>query len=311
MTDTDNTLWHDIREGSEHLDPGALLVTPVSERPFRVAATFGDRVVVRFEDSGKERQLWREQFEVLVDRLDDGPIAVADLPPGVEPYASVLSLSAEYVADGETIHHAPDETASGESPYLVPPEEARKPPERVHDDALLLADLLDHLDATDPESLDTDALTDLYVLLSDVQSGTDRLRRSAREPLLDRLGPDQELSGQFGTVRRTTRQRRRPKDDEAVLDALDEYGIPHEWVLGVDPDKLDVVLAVTDLSENEVYDVEEQVYVQKTGVDESEKFSRLQGLADRIEEVDGVEGERLREELASLEARLDEALPAG
>lgn len=311
MTDTDNAIWDDLREESERLDLGAQLVTPVSDRPFRIEATFGDRIVVRFEDSGEERPLWREQFEVLVDRLADGPIAVSDLPPGVEPYATVLSLAADYVADGETIRHAPDETAGGESPFLVPPEEARTPPERVHDDALLLAYLLEHLDAADPESLDTATLADLYVLLSDVQRGTDRLRGSARGPLLDRLGPDQELSGQFGTVRRTTRERRQPKDDETVLAALDEYGIPHEWVLGVDPDKLDVVLAVTDVSEDDVYDVHEQVYVQKTGVDEREKFSRLQGLADRIDEVEGVEGEGLREELADLEARLDEALSAG
>ena len=311
MTDANSTLWHDLREQSERLDPGALLVTPVSDRPFRVEATFGDRIVIRFQDSGEDRQLWREQFEVLTDRLDDGPIPVTDLPPGVEPYASVLSISPEHVADGEAIRHAPDEATGGESPYLVPPEEARTPPQQVHDDALLLADLLDRLDATDPASLDTSTLTDLYVLLSDVQRGSDQLRGSTKEPLLDRLGPDQELSGQFGTVRRTRRERRRPKDDETVLDALDEYGIPHEWVLGVDPDKLDVVLAVTDLSEDEVYDVDEQVYVQKTGVDEGEKFSRLKGLADRIDEVEGVDGERLREELADLEARLDEALSAG
>jgi len=81
-------------------------------------------------------------------------------------------------------------------------------------------------------------------------------------------------------------------------------------VLGVDADKLDVVLAATDLTEEAVYDAEKQVYVRKTGVDEDEKYSRLQGIADRIDRVGGAEGERLREELADLEARLDDALSA-
>jgi hypothetical protein len=143
-----------------------------------------------------------------------------------------------------------------------------------------------------------------------VQHEADRLRQTARESLLSRLGPDQELHGRFGTVRRTTRERRRPKDDETIFDALSEHGIPREWVLGIDADKLDVVLTATDLEEAEVYDVEEQAYVQKTEVEEEEKYSRLQGLAERIEEVDGEEGEELREDLRDLEARLDEALSA-
>ncbi|WP_254768660.1 hypothetical protein [Salinilacihabitans rarus] len=306
-----DTFWHDLREACESIERGSVLVTPVSERRFRIEATFDDRIVVRFLDSEEERTLWREQFEVFADRLADGPVPVEGLPPGVEPYAGAVTLAAAYDSDGETIERAPAESTAGESPFLVPPEEARTPPERVHDDALLLAALLERLDAGDLDRLDTDALTDLYVLLSDVQRGADRLRRSAREPLLDRLGPGQRLHGRYGTVRRTTRERRRPKDEGAVLDALDERGIPREWVLGVDPEKLDVVLAATDLEEDEVYDVDEQVYVQKTGVDESEKFSRLQGFADRIADLEDEAGESLREELDDLEDRLEEALSVG
>ena len=302
-------VWHSVRDECERIDPEAQLVTPVSERPFGIETTFDDRIVVQFHDGGEERRLDRRQLEMLADRLNDGPIPLGDLPPGVEPYAAVLSLAPAVVSDGEALSQSPDEGDGGESPHLVPPEEARTPPERVHDDALLLVDLLERPDAEDPSSLDTEALTDLYVLLSDVQRGADRIRSTVGGPLLDRLGPDQELHGRFGTVRRTTRERNRPKDDEAVLDALDERDIPHEWVLGVDPDKLDVVVATTDLSEDEVYDTDEQVYVQKTGVDESEKFSRLQGLLDRVDELD--EGAELRDDLADLERRLDEALSAG
>ena len=302
-------VWGPLRKECERLDPGIELVTPVSERPFAIEATFEDRIVVRFRDSNEERPLRREQFDVLADRLADGPISLENLPPGVEPYAVVLSLSAEHVSDGETLYRSTDEAVGRESPHLVSAEEARTRPERVHDDALLLADLLERLDADDPMSLDTESLTDLYVLLSDVQHGADRVRRTVREPLLERLGPDQQLRGRFGTVRQTMRERRQSKDDETVLDALDDHGIPREWVLGVNSEKLDVVLAVTDLREEEVYDVDEQTYIQKTGVDEDEKFSRLQGLAARLDEIGGDEG--LHDDLADLERRLDEALSAG
>jgi hypothetical protein len=78
----------------------------------------------------------------------------------------------------------------------------------------------------------------------------------------------------------------------------------------VDREKLDVVLAVTDLGEDEVYDVEAQDYVQKTQVEEEEKYSRLQGLAGRIDELEGPEAEDLRDDLTDLEARLDAALSA-
>jgi hypothetical protein len=298
-------LWDSLRDECENLAPATELVTPVSDRPFRIEATFENHIVVRFRDSGEERSLRRRQFETL----DDGPIPLDDLPPGVEPYAAALSLSPEHVSNGDTLSRAPDDADAGESPHLVPPEEARTPSETVHDDAVLLADLLDRLDLEDPASLDTEILTDLYVLLSDVQRGADRIRGTVKQPLLDRLGPDQELRGRFGTVRRTTRERRQPKDVETVLDALDDHGIPHDWVLGVDPDKLDIVLAVTDVTEEEVYDVSEQVYVQKTGVDESEKFSRLEGLADRLDEIEGTED--LHDDLVDLERRLDEALSAG
>jgi len=303
-------LWNAIQERCAALEPGTELVTPLSDRPFRVREISTDRLQIRFDDSGEKRPLWREQFEVLADRLEEHRLAVADLPPGVEPYATILTLLADFVVENDEIAYAPDPEMGGGSPYLISPADARTRPERLHDDAILLADLLDTMEPVDPETLETGTLTDLYVLLSDVQHEADRLRQTARESLLSRLGPDQELHGRFGTVRRTTRERRRPRDDETIFDVLSEHGIPREWVLGVDSDKLDIVLAATDLEEEEVYDVEEQAYVQKTEVEENEKYSRLQGLAERIEEIDGEEGEELREDLRTLETRLDEALSA-
>ncbi len=127
--------------------------------------------------------------------------------------------------------------------------------------------------------------------------------------LLERLGPEQRRRGRFGTVQYTTRTRQHVRDDRTVLDVLDEHGIPHDWVLGVDTDKLDGVLAVTDVDESAVYDSEIQEYIQKTETDEQVKLSRLQGLADKLQEVD--DGEQLRAEIADLERRLDDALSAG
>ncbi|NUB92287.1 hypothetical protein HT576_14815 [Haloterrigena sp. SYSU A121-1] len=310
MNDAD---WNDLRSQCTALESGAQLLTPLSERPFRIETDAEDRIVVRFADSTEERPLWREQFGVFDDRLEDQGMAVDDLQPGVEPYAAVLTLSDSYAVEGDTIVRDEDATG-GESPFLVSAADARTPPERLHDDALLLAHLVEYLDVDDHgalESLDTESLTDYYVLASDVQRGADGVRATARDELLERLGPEQELHGRFGTVRRTTRTRRRPKDDETVLAALDERGIPREWVLGVDPDKLDVVLSVTDLEEDAVFDAEEDVYVQKIGVDEDEKYSRLQGLANRIDELADAEGEALTDDLEAIEERLEEALTAG
>ncbi|WP_455449694.1 hypothetical protein [Natrinema thermotolerans] len=302
--------WTSLRRHCEALEPGAELLTPVSERPFGIERTDDDRLVVRFGDSGETRPLWREQFVVFLERLDEGAVPIEGLQPGVEPYASVLTLAPAYTADNDAIRYDPDATA-GESPFLVSAAAARDPPERVHDDARLLAAVLERIDADEPAALDTEALTDLYVLASDTQHGADRLRRSARDPLLERLGPDQRLHGRYGTVRRTTRERQRPKDEASIFEALDDHGIPREWVTGIDRDKLDVVLAVTDLEEDDVYDVDEDVYVQKVGVDEDEKYTRLQGLADRIDDLADAEGEELRAELDAIEDRLEEALSAG
>jgi hypothetical protein len=225
---------------------------------------------------------------------------------------AVLSLSPRYVVDeaANALRRAAGEIGEAggtESPFLRPAWTARTPPERVRDDALLLAAELDGEDPLDREPAD---LVDVYVLLSDVQRGSDRLRRDVGDRLLDHVGPDARLHGRYGTVTRTTRERRRLREDERVLEALDAEGIPHEWVLGVDREKLDVVLAVTDLDERDVYDVEEQTYVQKTGVEEGEKQTRLQGLRDRLAALDSGEAAALREDIEEIEERLDAALAA-
>jgi len=309
-------LWTELRDRCASLGPDEVLVTPASDAAFRVVATREDRIAVEFVDDG-ERSLRRPQFEVLADRLASDPrgVSTADLPTGVEPYVAVLSLASRYLVDDEALRRAAEGEGAdgGESPFRRPAWTARSRPERVRDDAVLLANAIDHHDVgddADVSELDPDALVDLYVLLSDVQRGADRFRQAVGDPLLAYVGPDAQRHGTYGTVRRTTRERRLLKDDETVLAALDDADVPREWVLGVDREKLDVVLAATDLEASDVYNVEEQVYVQKTGVDEAEKQSRLQGLRERLADLESDEAADLRADIDDLEDRIDAVLAA-
>lgn len=310
---TFENVWRELREEAAALDPDAVLVTPATDRPFVVTGTTDDRIVVEFRERDEERILWRDQFAVLHERLVDGgeTVSLSELPPGVEPYAVVLSLAPSFGVDGDALR-ASEDAPAGESPFVRSEWEVRTTPERTHDDALLLADALERYDVADLESLSSDELVNLYVLLSDVQRESDRFRRAASDVLLDRIGPEGRLHGQFGTVTRTSRRRRQIKPTETVLEALEAAGIPEEWVLGIDRDKLDVVLSVTDLEEDAVYDVDEQVYVQKTGIEEGEKRSRLEGLKARLGDLDDeAAAEDLHQEIEVLEERIDEVLAAG
>lgn len=308
------TLWHGLRDRCEELDSETVLVTPISQRVFDIVTALEDRIVIQYRTDERERVLWRDQFEMLHDRLEAKPegLSLSDLPAGIEPYVTVVSLSPEYTVDGSPNRlRRADGDGGTESPFLRTAWRERTRPERVRDDALLLTDLIDRYDVEHPASLSPDQLVDLYVLLSDVQHGADALRKSIGDRLGEYIGPGATLQGPFGAVRRTSRTRRRLKDEETVLDALDREGIPHEWVLGVDREKLDVVLAVTDLEEGDVYDTDEQVYVQKTAVEEETKQSRLQGLRDRLARLDTEEATQLRQDIQELEERLDSVLAAG
>ncbi|MFW5937997.1 MAG: hypothetical protein ACOCSN_03555 [Halanaeroarchaeum sp.] len=313
-----DTVWHDIREAAEALGEDEVLVTPASERPVVVVRTDPDRIVIEYLETDERRVLRRGEFEVLYDRLHGkrAGLDLADLASGVEPYASVLTLSGHFGVDesGAEIVEVEDGGANEQSRFLRSAWAIRPEPERVHDDAILLADALERADLDGSDELgnmDETDLTDLYVLLSDVQRGADRLRRTIGDALLDRIGPDGHLHGQFGTVTRTRRERRHPLDDETVLSTLDAEGVPREWVLGVDPEKLEVVVAATDVEEESVYDVEVQTFVQKTAVESAEKQARLHGLLDRLARMETPEGEALRDEIERLETRLDDLLAAG
>ena len=155
-------------------------------------------------------------------------------------------------------------------------------------------------------SIETDALVNLYTLLSDVQRNANDLRQDVADVLLNRLHHDRPISGPFGSVQRTTRRNRSLKDENEVLETLEDAGIDPERVMGVDRQKVDDALDVTELSEGDVYEIEESEYVRKAEVDEERKETRLQGLKDQLAAADGDESEELREEIEELEDRIEE-----
>jgi len=63
---------------------------------------------------------------------------------------------------------------------------------------------------------------------------------------------------------------------------------------------------VTDLSESDLYEIDESQYVRKADVDEEQKESRLQGLKDQLAAVDDPQTEELQDEIEELEARIED-----
>jgi len=99
-----------------------------------------------------------------------------------------------------------------------PDEQERTEPDlAAYADALLLVDALERHEVDVLEEMDTDALVNLYTLLSDVQRNANDLRQDVADVLLQRLHHDRPVSGPFGSVQRTTRRNRTLKDDEEVI----------------------------------------------------------------------------------------------
>ena len=311
---TFNTTWHNLLENLEELPQDATLVTPLSRKAFRVTDVQEHRVLIEHRDGDETIPLQRDQFRTLFERVEDarGTFDLDRLPPDAEPYATVLSLHPRYEVDDREGTLTESETPTG-SPLVEAQEdtananeEREEPNVAVYSDALLLIDALERHDVTTLEDVETPELVNLYTLLSDVQRNANDLRKDIRSVLLDRLHHDQPVSGQFGSVQRTSRKNRSLKDDEIVLNAFEAAGIERERLTTVDSSKVDEALDVTEISETDVYEVSESEYVRKADVDEEEKETRLQGLKDRLAETEGEEAEELREEIEELEDRIAE-----
>ena len=307
--------WHTLLDELDDLPDGATLITPLSHDRFRITDVQEQRVIIEFRDRDidETRPLQRDQFETLYRRITEEPggFELDRLPPDADPYPAVLSVHPRFEIDedrGVIVEKDGPTTTSqlldtGDEPEA---EERTEPELDVYADALLLVDALERHEVEVLEEMDTDALVNLYTLLSDVQRNANGLRKDVADVLLHRLHHDRPVGGPFGSVQRTTRRNRSLKDDEEVLETLEEAGIDRERVLGVDRDKVDDALEVTELSERDVYEIEESEYVRKAEVDEERKETRLQGLKDQLSAAEGDEAEELREEIEELESRIEE-----
>jgi polyhydroxyalkanoate synthesis regulator phasin len=306
--------WHTLLDELGDLPDGSTLITPLSHNRFRIADVQEQRVVIEFPDRDidETRPLQRDQFETLYRRITDEPgsFDLDRLPPDADPYPAVLSLHPRFEVDEDakviTETEGPTSTQLLDSEPETETAERTEPDLDVYADALLLVDALERHEVEVLEEMDTDALVNLYTLLSDVQRNANDLRHDVTDMLLNRLHHDQPVSGPFGSVQRTTRRNRSLKDEEEVLETLEEAGIDSERVLGVDRDKVDDALDVTELSERDVYDIKDSECVRKAEVDEERKETRLQGLKDQLAVAEGDEAEELRGEIEELEGRIEE-----
>ena len=307
--------WHTLLETLEELPSDATLLSPLSRKPFRVADIQEPRILISYREADETIPLDRDQFETLVQRIDEahGGFDLDRLPSGAEPYATVLSLHPRFKLDDREGMLTETDTPTA-SPLVDAhnidhdddSEERDEPDLPVYADALLLIDALERHDPTALDTLETQALVNLYTLLSDVQRNANDLRQDVRATLLERLHHDQPVSGQYGSVQRTSRQNRTLKADDEVLERLEAEGIDRERVTSVDGSKVDEALEVTEMAESDVYEITESEYVRKADVDAAEKESRLQGLKNRLAATDTAESEQLRSEIEALEARIDE-----
>jgi hypothetical protein len=303
--------WHTLLEEAEELASTATLVTPLSDTRFHITDTQEHRIIIEFLESGDSQPLQREQFETLYRRLQDtaGGFDLDRLPPDAEPYAAVLTLHPRIKIDVDAgVLREPDAPTTTHGLNDEPSEQTDRaePDIDVYADALLLIDALERHDPTAMADLETDGLIDLYTLLSDVQRGADDLRQDVADVLLDRVQHGQPVHAQYGSIQRTSRRSKSLKDDEEVLAVLEDAGIDRERVLGIEPDKVNDALDVTNLREEDVYDVDERAYVRKAEVDEDVKETRLQGLKEQLAASESEEAAELRDEIEALEARIED-----
>lgn len=308
--------WHTLLNELDDLPEGATLITPLSHKRFRVTDVQEHRIVIEFlaRDVDETRPLQRDQFETLYRRIGDDPngFELDRLPSDADPYPTILSLHPRFEIDEDSgvivetegattsqLLDSEDDTGAGQ-------EERTEPDLDVYADALLLVDALERHDVTKLEEMETNTLVNLYTLLSDVQRNANNVRKGVTDILLDRLHHDRPVSGPFGSVQRTTRRNRSLKYEDEVLETLEQAGIDRERVMSVDRDKVDDALEVTELSDSDVYEIEESEYVRKADVDEERKESRLQGLKDQLAATEGEEAEELRKEIGELEDRIKE-----
>ena len=308
--------WSTLIRELEELPEDATLITPLSHDQFTINSVQDQRVVVKFldRDIDPNRPLQRDQFETMYRRITDEPdgFELDRLPPDADAYPAIWSVHPRFEIDEEQGVIIEREGPTSSQLIETQPDEdiddadRTEPDLAVYADALLLIDALERHDVEYLEGLETPNLVNIYTLLSDVQRNANEFRQDVRSVLLDRLHHDQPVAGQYGSVQRTSRRNRSLKEEDEVIEKMEDAGIDRERVTSVDSSKVDEALEVVEVAESEVYDIEESEYVRKADVNEDQKKTRLQGLKDQLAAAEGAEAEELRAEIDELESRIEE-----
>ena len=200
--------WHTLLEELDDLAEGATLITPLSHDRFRIDDVQEQRVIIQFldRDIDETRPLQREQFGTMYQRITDAydGFELDRLPPDADPYPAVWSVHPRFEIDEDrgviVERDGPTSSQLIETEEPTGDEERTEPDLQVYSDALLLIDALERHEVDVLEELDTNALVNIYTLLSDVQRSADDLRQDVRSVLLNRLHHDQPVAGQYGSV---------------------------------------------------------------------------------------------------------------
>jgi len=300
MTFTDT--WYDLVEELEQLSDDTVITTPLTHKKLSVSDVQQQRVIVQID--GETRSLKKDQFETLYIRVEDSKkgFDLDNLPIDAEPFATVLSLHPDYTIDRDEGKLKELEVSARHTEL----EDRNTPDIELYSDTLLLIDALELYDIENVENMETTELVNFYTLLSDVQRKANDLRKAASNELLQRVEDNSEVHGQFGSVQKTTRKLRELRNEDEVVETLENVGVSEDRVTGVVEDKVKQALEVADVPEDEVYDIEKREYVRKAEVNEDVKQSRLQGLKDQLSAFESNEAEELRDEVEELEKRIEE-----
>lgn len=131
----------------------------------------------------------------------------------------------------------------------------------VADEIEQLRAALDHQPA-DLGGADVETLADLYGLAARAKDLFDERRREVREEILERVPEDRRIQGRYANVSRTTQQRRVPKSQREVFEALRRSGIDPYDVLELDSSALRELSEEGRVADEDVFDREERTYVR-------------------------------------------------
>lgn len=109
---------------------------------------------------------------------------------------------------------------------------------------------------------DTSQLIDLYLLLSQVETETEDLRKDVSDILLDRV--DEEASSQYGSLSVVESTTWSVEDEKHALEVLDKHGIPRMGVMSIDSKKVEEVCEENDINKGELMEKSERRYLRRT-----------------------------------------------